>query len=141
MKTMAERAAFVVIADDANTSFNGKLNLSGIYTQDLAIPAEPFLANQLLFVFHLETDVTDPFKKLEVEITFPGEQPRRTVVPLPPFPAAPPERTRQTITLTIPCIYVQLRLGKIDVKVTHEKGTINVVAPWITQLQPPANVS
>jgi hypothetical protein len=133
---MIERTAFVILSDDLNTSFNGKLNIIGAYTQDIAITTDPFRANQLLFVFRVETDIDDPLQSLSVEITFPGQRPVINIIPLPPNPPKTPNRTKQALTFTIPIVYIDLRPGKIDVKLIHEKGTIDVLAPWIAMVPP-----
>jgi hypothetical protein len=138
---MTERTAFVTIADDIYTSYNGKLNIIGAYTQDIAIIADPFKANQLLFVFRVETGIDDPFQTLGVEITFPGQKSIVTTMPLPPNPPRLPGRTKQALTFTVPAVYVDLRPGKIDVKVIHERGSIDVLAPWIAMAQPQTGVS
>jgi hypothetical protein len=136
MKAMTERTAFVTVADDIYTSYNGKLNIIGAYTQDIAIVSDPFKANQLLFVFRVETAIDDPIQTLSVEITFPGRKSLVTAMTLPQTPPSLPGRTRQALTFTIPAVYVDLRPGKIDVKVIHERGSIDVLAPWISMAQP-----
>jgi hypothetical protein len=133
---MIERTAFVTIADEMYTSINGKQNIIGAYSQDIAIATDSFRANQIVFVFRLETDIDDPPRSLSVEITFPGQKPIVTTIPLPPDPIKLPGRTKQTLTFAFPAMYVELRPGKIDVRVIHERGSINVLAPWIVMVQP-----
>jgi hypothetical protein len=129
---MGERIATVIIADDMTTSFNGKLNLRGIYTQDIAIPMTPLRAPQLIFVFHIEFDVDDLVKKFDIEVEFPGSTHHRSEI-IVPSPTPSTGRTRHVLSFTIPFVNIELNLGKIHAKVIHDKGTIDVSVPWIVE--------
>ena len=95
---MAQRQAAVLIADELFYNLQGKAILQGIYHSDLIIPTDPTLAPQLLFFFIIETDVSEPFHSLNVQVTLPGNPPVSNVVFVPPpqliTPHIQPGRTR-----------------------------------------------
>src|SRR5271165_6847267 len=97
---MPERQAMVLVADEVFFNLNGKAVLQGIYNSDLVIIDEEIKAPQLILYFMIETDLSEPFQSLAIEITLPGSAPIRqpVFVPPPQFLAmqlqAHPERTR-----------------------------------------------
>jgi hypothetical protein len=131
---MATRQATVLVADEIFFNLYGKAVLQGIYTTDLIINADPTLATQLVFFFIAETDISDPFRSLSVEVTLPATTPIRQSVPVQwPIPAiAEHGRTRIFVRwpLLIPAP-LTLHPGRIEAKVIHENGEIEVGAPWI----------
>ncbi|MGO9771147.1 MAG: hypothetical protein ACLPSW_16690 [Roseiarcus sp.] len=134
---MISRQASLIVADDMYTNMTGKQTLQGIYTGDIHIPANPSVVPQLLFYFIIDTDVTDPFKSIVIEITLPGEPTMQIPVVLVPTPSLP-DRTRQTFRVSALAQFPQLRPGRIQAKVIHEKGEIVVGAPWINLIKPAA---
>src|SRR5580698_6532518 len=82
------RQAMLLVADEIYYNLQGKITLQGIYHSELNIPADPVSASQLIFLFTVETDISDPFRSLAVEITLPGSGPVRNqvlvVYPVPP---------------------------------------------------------
>jgi hypothetical protein len=131
---MTERTAYLLVADDLRIALTGKLDLHGIYTGDIVIPSEKLVANQLVFLWMLETDAKDPFQSLTFEITLPQAEPNRfslsVLVPTP----IPEGRTRWYMKqpqLIQPAI---LRPGRIKAKVIHEKGEIQLWGPWIVSV-------
>jgi hypothetical protein len=134
---MPPRQATVLLADEVFYNLNGKAVLHGVYNTDLTIPNNPTLVPQLIFYFIIETDFSEPFKSLGVEVTLPGNEPSRGIVFLPPPQLlaaqlqAQPARTRWYTRhpLLIPAPY--LRPGHIEAKVIHESGEIKVDTPWI----------
>jgi hypothetical protein len=129
---MARQAALLV-ADEIYYNLVGKAILHGIYHSDLLIPTEPSIAPQLLFYFMMETDLSDSFKSLAVEVTLPGNAPVRQPVPITfPIPTAQHEgRARLFYRHPMLIQAPTLRQGRIIVKVIHESGEIIVGAPWI----------
>ncbi|MGB7019021.1 MAG: hypothetical protein WBD80_07475 [Xanthobacteraceae bacterium] len=137
---MAQRQAAVLIADEIFYNLQGKAILQGIYHSDLIIPTDPTLAPQLLFFFIIETDVSEPFHSLNVQVTLPGNPPVSNVVFVPPpqliTPHIQPGRTRFYFKHPLLILSPKLRPGKIEAKVIHETGEIPVSTQWIV-LSPP----
>jgi hypothetical protein len=131
------RQATVLIADEIYYNLHGKAILQGIYNADLAIPGEQITAPQLIFFFIIEADLSNPFQSLVVEITLPGGEPIRqsVFVPPPQFVTAQahtqPGRTRWHLRHPVLIPTPVLRPGRIEVKIIHESGEIEVGAPWI----------
>jgi len=133
------RQASLLVADEIYYNLHGKAILQGIYHGDLTIPADPSVAPQLIFFFMGETDVSDPFQTLAVEVTLPGAEPVRNFVGVMPpefVTNASAGRTRLYFRHPLLIQAPVLKPGKIDAKVIHEKGEISVGAPWIS-LNPP----
>jgi hypothetical protein len=80
-----------------------------------------------------ESDITDPFQSLMLEVTLPGSDPVRQPVPI--FPnivaASNPGRSRFFYRQPLLIPGPTLRAGHIEAKVIHEKGEIVVGSPWI----------
>lgn len=134
---MTIRQAAVLVADEIYFNLHGKAILQGIYNTDMLIASDETRAPQLVFYFMIETDLSEPFQSLSVQITLPGNDPIRqpVFVPPPQFLAAQvqanPARsrwyTRHPVLIPAPV----LRPGRIEAKVIHESGEIIVVTPWI----------
>lgn len=132
------RQATVLIADEMYFNLHGKAILQGIYPGDLSILSDPSTAPQLLFYFIIQTDITEPFKSLAVEVTIPGSAPVQNTVFMPPhqlfvaLAQTQPERT--TITVKHPMLIARpiLKAGRIEMKVIHDAGEILVAPQWIT---------
>src|ERR1700683_2721768 len=77
------RQAMVLIADEILFNLYGKVFLHGVYNNDLIIPRDPSGSPQLIFYFAIETDISEPFQSLHVEVTLPGAQLVRNVVFIP----------------------------------------------------------
>jgi hypothetical protein len=131
------RYASVLVADDVTHSISGKLNLSGVYPTDIVIPFEPWTANQLVFVFIIETDPTDPYQSLTVHVELPGGDSRHMVLPLKNF--APGEADKRRWSLKYPLLFSNpiLQAGPIFANVIHESGILFTGAPVIVLRPPP----
>jgi hypothetical protein len=128
---MTERTACLVVADDLRIALTGKFDLHGIYAGDIVIRGEKLVANQLVFLWMLEADATDPFQSVTFEITLPAAEPSRFSLSVLAPPPIPEGRTRLHLKqpqLIQPAI---LQPGRIQGKVIHEKGEIPVSGPWI----------
>lgn len=127
----------LLVADEIFYNLHGKAVLQGIYHTDLTIPGEQITAPQLIFFFVIETDLSNPFHSIQVEVTLPGAEPVRQPVLIPPpqFITAQansqPERTRFYLRHPLLIQTPTLRAGRIEAKVIHEAGEIIVGAPWI----------
>lgn len=128
---MTARQAFVLIADEALFSLTGKIHINGWYTADITIPSDGTMLAQLIFLFVIQTDVRDPFKSLAVEVTMPGGHIVRSSVALPANIVNNPERNSMTYRVPLIVRQTKLHAGKIEAKVIHEKGELDVVTPWI----------
>ncbi len=134
---MADRLASLLVADDLLFAMNGKYNITGVYTGDILIAVDPTMLPQLVFLFLIETDVTEPFHSLTLEIKMPGSEPvRMPPVQIPPGPHIE-GRTRQFLRWPQLVQNVRLSPGKIEAKVIHESGEIPVAGPWIVLAAPP----
>lgn len=133
------RQAQLLVADEIYFNLWGKALLHGIYHGDLVINGETSQAPQLVFFFMLETDLSDPFRNLQVEVKLPGNDPIRVPV-LITYPAPPStiQQGRTRLFYRHPLLIPQpmLRLGRIEAKAIHESGEIEIGAPWISNPQP-----
>lgn len=128
-----ERQASVLVCDDFYVSLNGKFIAHGIYTTNILIP-EPLRVNQLVFLFQIETDVEDPFERLLVQATLPGQVTKAHPVPMPPFVPAPGQ-TRQIFQFPLLVQYPTIQPGQIEAKIIHERGEIIAATPWVVLAQ------
>jgi hypothetical protein len=129
---MSDRFASMFVCDDLLVALNGKFTISGLYTGDIAIPSEPWTLGQLVVVFNVETDVTKPFQRLALQVSFPGESPRTQEMQTNPLPPMPLDRNR--VAFRMPFLIPQpvLRPGPIEAKVLHEEGELPAGMLWIT---------
>lgn len=130
---MVDRHAILIVADDVQVGITGKITIRGLYTGNIAIPADPSTVPQLVFLFIIETDVRDPFMSMTLEITLPGDAPRQLPVVVMPLPQlVSQEYTRYTLRVPFSLLFPLLRPGHIEAKVIHDKGEIVVGTPWIS---------
>jgi hypothetical protein len=133
---MADRQATLLVSDDFLVSLSGKFTILGIYTGDIGINNEVGITPQLVFLFVIECDLDDPFRSIILEISLPGERAaRRFPYPILAQPQTSPGRTRWTLRIPIPITNVTLNAGQIKAKVIHDKGTIEIIGPWISLIQ------
>jgi hypothetical protein len=128
------RQASLLVADEIYYNLYGKAILQGIYSGDLTIPVDPSASPQLIFYFMMEADIAEPFKSLAVEVTLPGNQPIRNFVPVMPpefIKSVSAGRTRAYYRHPLLLQAPVLHPGKIEAKIIHESGEIEVIAPWI----------
>lgn len=133
------RQATLLVADEIYYNLHGKAILHGIYHADLTLNASSVVVPQLIFLFMAESELTDPFRSVAVEVTLPGNEPVRQQVPV-MWPAqipAQPGRSRIFVRWPLLIGTPTLRPGRIDAKFIHEGGEIIVGAPWIV-LNPPS---
>jgi hypothetical protein len=129
---MTERTASVFVCDEVLFSLTGKVQVIGMYTQDIVIPSEELPVNQLVFFFTVHTLRTDPFHSLKFRIDFPGSNPIEYEIP--PFVAqATQDHRRKQIIYRQPVLTQQqiLRPGRIVASVIHERGEIEAGGFWI----------
>jgi len=138
---MIPRHASLFICDEILFSLTGKFNLLGAYTSDLTIPNDPTVGAQLVFYFVIETDVSDPYKSLRIEVTLPETAPIVQAIPVVPQ-IAPilPDRPRWTMRWPLLIPQPVLHPGRIVAKVIHEKGELIAGAPWIVLTGQPKEV-
>lgn len=129
---MSDRLASMFICDDLLVALNGKFTVSGLYTGDIGISSEQVNLAQLVVVFHVETDVTKPFRRLALHVSFPGELARIQEMQGNPLFPMPIDRSR--VTFRMPFLIAQpvLRPGPIEAKVLHEDGELPAGVQWIT---------
>jgi hypothetical protein len=125
------RQATMLVADEIYYNLLGKAIIHGAYHADLTILTEPTTVTQLLFYFQMETDIEDAFQSLSVEVTLPGNDPVRHVVPV-IWPIFAEEGRRLFYKHPLLIQNITLRPGRIQAKVIHESGEMVVGAPHIT---------
>jgi hypothetical protein len=125
--------ASMLVCDDVLVSLSGKFNLLGMYTSDLGVPADPTMANQLVFFFIVEGDLEDRPGSIVLEVTFPGGDTRQTELsaPLSPGPP-PPDRKKWYVRAPFLVQNVALRPGRIEGKLKHDGAELAVQGPWIS---------
>jgi hypothetical protein len=135
------RQTSVIVADDMTVSLLGKINLSGVYTADIVIPADPLFIPQLVFLFSMESEIADPFKKLHLQVILPGQQTRHLDVQMAPATQMSTGRKYWLIRQPFLIQNVILRPGQIEAKVMHDEGEIEVGSlPWVSLL-PPSSIT
>ncbi|OAF11769.1 hypothetical protein AYJ54_07875 [Bradyrhizobium centrolobii] len=133
-----ERRASVVVCDDVLVAMNGKVFLNGVYTSDIAVPAEGLTVGQLVFYFTAETPKDNPFQKITLKVTPPGAVPAVLDIPLENLPPlSNPERPKMFVRAPILLQQIQLRPGKIETTVLTEAGEeLDAGGVWVSVLQP-----
>jgi hypothetical protein len=131
------RQAFVTICDDVRVETSGKLILIGVYpNHHLAIPTEPFGATQLVFNFYAESDITEPFTSVTLEVTLPKQPAQRFDMPMgipsPPQPGWTRWFVRHPMVLRPAVLY----FGRITTKVIHDKGETEATGGWVVPSTP-----
>jgi hypothetical protein len=87
---MTDRMATFFICDDVLVSMTGKLTILGMYGNELIIPSEQFTLNQLVIMFQMEARINNPFKKIALKVSLPGEDRPRIIEVPQPLPTTPP---------------------------------------------------
>jgi hypothetical protein len=88
------RQAILLVADEIFYNLHGKAILHGIYHSDLTMHEPSVVVPQLIFFFIGESDITDPFRSVTVEVTLPGNEPVRQQVPVMWPPQMSDQRTK-----------------------------------------------
>lgn len=129
---MNERTAYVLVCDDATWSLTGKMNLFGVYGNDIMIPHTEMAINQMVFYFDIQTGADDPFQQLSIQIEFPGDPALQQAIAI-ENPSSPRPTGRTKITYKVPFMVQQriLRPGKINTHVIHERGKIDAGGVWV----------
>jgi hypothetical protein len=135
---MTMRQATVLVSEDLTYALNGKMNIHGVFTTDIGIPFEPYLASQLVFVFLVETSPDDPYKMLEFSVELPGgQQNLRQSLMVPGLRPSAGDQLRWSFKYPLLFSAPILRPGPIIAKVIHDKGEISTAAPFIVLNVPP----
>ena len=125
------RQASVLVADEVTFSLNGKLNIIGLYTGDIIIPNISVFLNQLIFVFIIETEPTEPFRELKVQVTLPSGQHIENIVNIETLNPTVSDSIKWTTRFPVAFYGAVLTAGSIVAKVIHEKGELIAAAPVI----------
>jgi len=125
------RQATVIAADEATLSLSGKMNIFGIYTTDIQILSDPTVANQLVFVFMIETDPAEPFQQLMVRVELPGGDTRQQILAPQTFTEGRADTIRWSVKFPLLFQNPVLRPGPIVAQVIHEKGVLSPAAPFV----------
>jgi hypothetical protein len=123
----------VIVSDDFLISLQGKFNIIGVYTGDIAIAADEIITQQLVFTFIMESSIDDVPSMITFEVSFPGEEARRMMCPLALPSSIPPERNKFVLRIPFAINNITLRPGRIEVKVIYEGGEVKATAPWIVR--------
>jgi hypothetical protein len=136
------RQASVIICEDVTYTLSGKMNIQGMFTTDIGIPFEPYLGNQLVFVFLIEASPDDPYQTLELSVELPGGQQRlRHPINVPALRPAAGDTLRWSLKQPLLFPSVVLHPGPIIAKVIHDKGEITTAAPFIVLNRPATSFS
>jgi hypothetical protein len=141
---MTDRMATFFICDDVLVSMTGKLTILGMYGNELIIPSEQFTLNQLVIMFQMEARINNPFKKIALKVSLPGEDRPRIIEVPQPLPTTPPFGyiANEKVKLKWPVLLsnIVLRPGAIELKVIHEEGEIDAGrAPILIEVQARVN--
>ena len=133
------RSAYAFVCDDVRVEASGKLIFVGMYSTDITIPTDPFVATQLMVYFRFVGDIGETPKSASFEVTLPGNEPVKFAPPIPDAffqTPIPPGRTKwhgQQVVVMRPAT---LRAGHILGKIVHDKGETEVDLPWIVHTPP-----
>jgi len=125
------RQASLIVADEAMISISGKLNIVGIYTTDINIPTDPMVVAQLVFLFIVETDADEPYKKLDLRIDLPSGDFRQLPINLSALRDGEADKVRWSLKFPLLFQNAILKPGPIVATVIHEEGVIIPGAPFI----------
>jgi hypothetical protein len=133
---MSDRRASFLICDEVLVAVSGKFTVAGVFTGDIGIPPSKLTLGQLVVLFQIDTPIEQPFKKLVLQVSIPGEStPRQMDVTALIAMAAPMPslagRTKITYRVPFPLFMVQLEAGAIEVKVLHEEGELDAGKQWV----------
>jgi hypothetical protein len=133
---MSKRKASFLVCDDLLFSLNGKVNLSGIYMQDIVISSDELILPQLIFFFIIETPKDELFEKVTLRVELPGLPAADFELPVRVRKASMRDDQRKMITFRHPVMIQQpvLKPGRINVSVIHEDGTLDAGGIWIVTL-------
>lgn len=136
---MVALSGSMIVADDIRREASGKLIVVGVYINDISIATEPWYA-PLAVLFNIEAPHPHHPYSIEIEVTLPGEPPRRWNYPL-TWPDLPPnfsyeERPKWSLKVPFYLGIATLRQGPITGSVTADGETTSFAPLWI-QLQPP----
>src|ERR1035437_3079683 len=118
---MTDRFVAVLVADEIYYNLHGKAILQGIYNADIVLASEEQQTAQLVCLFMVETDIANPFRSLQVQVTLPGNAPISSQVPVqwPPAPNMPSDRKKMFVKWPLLIPAPVLRPGQIEAKAIH----------------------
>jgi hypothetical protein len=111
------RQATVLVSDDFAYSLNGKINVFGIYGNDIVIPKDPTEPAQLVFTFIIETAPDDLYQTLELAVELPGGDSRRLAVDMSRLVSGLADLRRWSVKFPLLFARPTLRPGFIEAKV------------------------
>jgi hypothetical protein len=126
--------ASLIICDDVRVEFNGKVIMIGVYTGDMLIPAEPFIASQLYFFFYIDTPIDESPNKVTLEVTMPQQDASRWEFPIPEI-TSQPGRTKFVFKQPVSLLNPILHCGRIAARVLLDEKSLDVATMWITKPQ------
>jgi hypothetical protein len=136
LKNMSAQASLIV-CDDIRFEITGKAIIVGMYTSDIVIPAPEYTIPQLFFLYFYECPIEERPTRIAIQLTLPGQPPILWQASPAIESVAIPEGRRGFIYRQIvPALGAVLRPGRIEARITTDRGDIDVRAPWIVQGQP-----
>lgn len=127
------RRASVIVADEITLHLNGKINISGVYSSDIVIPASPVMINQLMFLFIIEASPDDIYKKLAVSVKLPIGALSYAEVNLDSLNLSEGDSISWRLHWPAAFYGAILTPGQIECKIIHENGEFMVPCPVIHQ--------
>lgn len=124
----------MLMCDDVTVSLTGKFNLQGVYTTDLAVPPGGAVAQQLVFYFGIDGDLSDrPTTTIAIRMEFPDGHIRSSEFPAMVPADAPilPGRTKWHFRAPFLVQQIPLRPGRIKAILTYREEQIEIFGPWI----------
>lgn len=124
--------ASLTVADDLLTAVNGKVDIRGIFTNDILIQGDSAPVSQMVFVFHYEGEQSDLPQVVRFQVHLPGEElPRNLDRPVPPGWKIPEGREKWGGLTPFSLGPVILRPGKIRAAILLDERRIDLLAPRI----------
>jgi hypothetical protein len=132
-----KRKASFLVCDELLYTMNGKVNLVGIYTREIVIPADELSMSQLIFYFILEAPKDQPFRQVTFRIELPGQPSFDFETPLSIRKSAMLDDRRKTITWRHPVLIQQplLKPGRIIANIVDETGTLDAGGIWVVTIE------
>jgi hypothetical protein len=127
--------ATMLVCDDTRLEITGKGILIGLYVTDMAIPVPSFQTAQLQFFLIFECTLDERPKSLTFEVTLPNQKPVTWFIPIVQDIKFPEGRDRLVLRQPFQLLNPVLEPGRINARIIHEGGEIELRGPWIVLVE------
>jgi hypothetical protein len=119
------------VCDDVAFSITGKINVTGIFTNDIIIPFNPTPLPQVSFLFAIDFPLEKGYAPVAIEIQLPKE-PDPRIIPLPKQDIVfLPGRTRRSAKIPYLLQNAVVHCGKIEAHIVCEEHRVYAGRMWV----------